>query len=149
MKKKTLATIALLIGLSLVFTGCVGGSMGTIAWLGQGLEADDIEAIQLTDLNGDLVRELDPSEYEIIVKGINNAKEDESPYIMMLAGYTMTVKLADGEIRFTSYGSETNVVAAIAIGKETKSKHLVCPEIAQILIEDLDKDTLAGEEPEA
>lgn len=145
MKKKILATIALLIGLSLVFTGCVGGSMGTIAWLGQGLEADDIEAIQLTDLNGDLVRELDPSEYEIIVKGINNAKEDESPYIMMLAGYTMTVKLADGEIRFTSYGSETNVVASFAIGEKTNSKHLVCPEIAQILIEDLDRDSLSGE----
>ncbi|NLC76867.1 MAG: hypothetical protein GX750_04525 [Clostridia bacterium] len=146
---KKICVIALLLSLSLVFAGCAGSSVGTISWLGQGLEAGHIEAIQLTDLNGDLVRELDPSEYEAIVQAINNAKEDESPYILMLAGYIMTVKLPDGEIRFTSYGSETNVVAAVTVGEETKSKHLVCPEIAQILIEDLEQDIWNNGEPEA
>jgi hypothetical protein len=40
----------------------------------------------------------------------------------------------------TSYGSETNIVAAISsqeADSEVKTLHLICPEIAQILSENV------------
>ncbi|HHW06373.1 MAG TPA: hypothetical protein GXX34_02370 [Clostridia bacterium] len=139
MQKKSLMMMALFIGLALVFTGCAGGVTGFLPSSGEGLLPGDVVSVELTNLNGEPVRELGPAEVEAIVAALNQAKEDESPYIMMIAGYTMTITLTEGEIRLTSYGSETNVVATFVTGENTTTKHLVCPQIAQILTEDLGK----------
>lgn len=139
MKNKSLMMMALFISLALVFSGCAGGIAGILPFPGQSLQPGDVVSIELTDLNGDKVRELEPAEIEEVLAGLNKAEEDDAPHIMMLAGYTMTIQLKDGEIRLTSYGSETHVVATFVTGEKAVTKHLVCPEVAKILTEDLGK----------
>ena len=61
---------------------------------------------------------------------------DQNSYIQMIAGRVLKVSLNDGrDITFTSYGSMTNVVAAIKMGDKSNTYHLIVPEIAEILLQ--------------
>lgn len=106
---------------------------------GAAISLEDITDITLYNLMGEKVRTYSPEDYPIIVEAFNNARIDDSFYIMMITGNKLVIGLTDGVIiEMTSYGSETNIVAAISSQEadgEFKSLHLICPEIAKILLE--------------
>jgi hypothetical protein len=111
----------------------------TITTVGAAIFPDDITDITLYDLMGERVKTYAPEEYPLIVEAYNNARIDDSFYIMMITGNRLTISLIGGAaVEMTSYGSETNIVAAISsqeADSEVKTLHLICPEIAQILSE--------------
>ncbi|HAA25259.1 MAG TPA: hypothetical protein DCE11_03955 [Ruminiclostridium sp.] len=113
----------------------------TIPSVGAAIFPDDITDITLYNLMGEEVKTYDPEEYPLIVEAFNNATVDDSFYIMMITGNRLTISLIGGAaIEITSYGSETNVVATINSQEadgEVKTLHLICPEIAQILLENV------------
>jgi hypothetical protein len=113
----------------------------TITTVGAAIFPDDITDITLYDLMGERVKTYAPEEYPLIVEAYNNARIDDSFYIMMITGNRLTISLIGGAaVEMTSYGSETNIVAAISsqeADSEVKTLHLICPEIAQILSENV------------
>jgi len=110
----------------------------TVSSIGAAIFPEDITDITLYSLMGEKIKTYAPEEYGPIVEAFNNAKIDDSFYIMMLAGNRLTISLIGGaSIEITSYGSETNIVASISSQEPenvVRSLHLVCPEIAQILL---------------
>lgn len=113
----------------------------TVPTVGAAIFPDDITDMTLYNLMGETVKTYAPEEYPSIVEAFNNAKVDDSFYIMMITGNKLTIGLIGGaSIEITSYGSETNIVATINSQEaegEVKSLHLICPEIAQILLEEV------------
>jgi len=113
----------------------------TVSTIGAAISTEDITDMTLYNLMGEKVKTYAPEEYPAIVEAFNNAVIDDSFYIMMLAGNRLVISLTDGTvIEMTSYGSETNIVAAINSQEadgEFKSLHLICPEIAKILLENI------------
>ena len=113
----------------------------TVPTVGAAIFPDDITDITLYNLMGETVKTYAPEEYPLIVEAFNNARVDDSFYIMMITGNKLTIGLIGGaSIEMTSYGSETNIVATINSQEaegEVKSLHLICPEIAQILLENV------------
>ena len=113
----------------------------TVPTVGAAIFPDDITDMTLYNLMGETVKTYAPEEYPSIVEAFNNAKVDDSFYIMMITGNKLTIGLIGGaSIEMTSYGSETNIVATINSQEaegEVKSLHLICPEIAQILLEEV------------
>jgi len=113
----------------------------TVPTVGAAIFPDDITDITLYNLMGETVKTYAPEEYPLIVEAFNNARVDDSFYIMMITGNKLTIGLIGGaSIEMTSYGSETNIVATINSQEaegEVKSLHLICPEIAQILLEEV------------
>jgi hypothetical protein len=113
----------------------------TVPSVGAAIFPDDITDITLYNLMGETVKTYAPEEYPLIVEAFNNARVDDSFYIMMITGNKLTIGLIGGaSIEMTSYGSETNIVATINSQEaegEVKSLHLICPEIAQILLEEV------------
>mgnify|MGYP001234684713 CR=1 FL=1 len=99
----------------------------------------DIESVELYTLEDEKIKEFDEHEINKIVKSYNKAKETDELMIAMITGNTMVINLKEGgKIRFTSYGSETNVVANVQIKEgEGVTYHLICPEIAKILLKDV------------
>lgn len=94
-----------------------------------------VKVIELYSLDGEKIKDFPLDEIYRIVEALNNSKVDERPYIEMITGNTMEIKMSHITIRFTSYGSETNVVATLEKIDGTSTKHLYCPEIAKILLD--------------
>ena len=113
----------------------------TVSTAGAAISPENITDITLYNLMGEKVKTYAPEEYPLIVEAFNNARVDDSFYIMMITGNKLTIGLIGGaSIEMTSYGSETNIVATINSQEaegEVKSLHLICPEIAQILLEEV------------
>jgi hypothetical protein len=113
----------------------------TVSTAGAAISPENITDITLYNLMGEKVKTYAPEEYPLIVEAFNNARIDDSFYIMMITGNKLTISLIDGTvIEMTSYGSETNIVATLISQEadgEVKSLHLICPEIAQILLEEV------------
>ncbi|MDD4295770.1 MAG: stalk domain-containing protein [Ruminiclostridium sp.] len=101
------------------------------------ISPEDILDITLFDLMEEKVKVYKQDEFANIAEAFNNAKVDDSFYIMMIAGNRMVVTMKDNTtIQMTSYGSKTNIVALMLDpdGKAT-NWHLICPYIAKILLE--------------
>lgn len=107
----------------------------TITSVGANIKAEDISDITLKNLEGETVKNYSPDEFTQIAGSFNSAAIDDSFYILMITGNQMTITLKDGTtINMTSYGSQTNIVAAKSSPDgSSQSWHLVCPEIAGIL----------------
>lgn len=98
--------------------------------------ADMISTMELFDLNDEKIRDLTDAERDGIIKSLADVAVDDNSYILMITGNILKVTLQDGSIiRFTSYGSDTNVIAAFDMEGEQQSYHLVAPKIAKILLE--------------
>ena len=82
------------------------------------------------------VKEYNEEEIIKIINSLNESTTDDSAYIMLLAGKIMKITFNDNTgITITSYGSGTNIVTSGYSGNQSYNYHLVCPEIAQMLIE--------------
>jgi hypothetical protein len=111
----------------------------TIKSVGAAISPEDITDISLYNLMDEKIKTYAREEYAAIAEAFNNARIDDSFYIMILAGNKLTISLKDGTtIQITSYGSETNIVA-IKSGPDGKAQswHLICPEIAKILLSEI------------
>lgn len=98
------------------------------------IDISTIKTIQVYDLEGNLVKEISEKE-EIAAVGTayNESMIDDISYIEMITGYAMDIALANDQIiHITSYGDETRVVATV----NEMTYHLICPEIAKILLSD-------------
>jgi hypothetical protein len=92
------------------------------------MELYDLDQVKLRDITGD--------EKDKIMQSFNEATIDQNPYIEMIAGNMLKVTMNDGYvITFTSYGSETNVIANFNKDGETRTFHLVAPVIAKTLLQ--------------
>lgn len=101
------------------------------------ISPEDILDITLFDLMGEKVKVYKQDEFANIAEAFNNAKVDDSFYIMMITGNRMVVTMKDSTtIQMTSYGSKTNIVAVMLDPNgEATNWHLICPYIAKILLE--------------
>lgn len=108
----------------------------TITTAGVAILPEDIMDITLFSLMDEKIKTYASEEYAAIVEAFNNAKIDDSFYIEMITGNKLVINLKDGSaIQMTSYGSKTNIVAIKRRPDgEAQSWHLVCPEIANILL---------------
>lgn len=101
------------------------------------IDPEDVKKIELLSLEGYKVKEFDDDkEIEKLIDSFNNSKVDERAFIEMIAGNTMMIETRDFNIRITSYGSDTNVVATMEKDELYYTKHLICPEIAKLLLEE-------------
>lgn len=97
------------------------------------INLEDVKSIKLIDLDGNPVeREFTEEDMKVIVGDFNASMIDDTSYIMMIAGNTMIIALNDGsEIRITSYGQETRIIATV----KDQTYHLFSAEIGKILLE--------------
>lgn len=97
------------------------------------IKLESIKSVELLDLGGQTVdRKFSAGDIAGIVKAYNAAAIDDAFYIEMLAGNRMVITFNDGTaLHISSYGSESRIVAS----GEDASYHLICPEIAKILLE--------------
>lgn len=92
------------------------------------MELYNIEQVKLRDLT--------QLEKDTVIKSFNEATIDQNAYIEMITGNLLRVSLSDGYIvTFTSYGSQTNVIANFAKDGDNRSFHLVAPEISKLLLQ--------------
>lgn len=97
---------------------------------------DMISTMELFDLNDEKIRDLTAAERDSIIKSLADVVIDDNSYILMITGNILKVTLQDGTIiRFSNYGSDTNVIAAFEAAEEQGTYHLVAPVIAKILLE--------------
>jgi len=107
----------------------------TINSIGASISSKDVKSAELYNLENEKLRDLAKDELENVIESFNNSIISNDPYILMLAGNTLSISLNDGsKISFTSYGSKTNVIATIIKNDINNSYHIVCPEIAAILL---------------
>lgn len=108
----------------------------TITTVGAAISLDDVSDIALFNLMDEKIKTYAREEYPALIEAFNNAKIDDSFYIMLITGNKLVISLEDGTaIQMTSYGSETNIVALMSKPDgEASSWHLVSPEIAKILL---------------
>lgn len=100
------------------------------------MAVDMISTMELFDLNDEKVRDVTAAERDRIIKSLTDVVIDDNPYILMITGNILKVTLQDGTIiRFTSYGSDTNVIATFEAAEEQGTYHLVAPVIAKILLD--------------
>ncbi|MCX7922095.1 MAG: stalk domain-containing protein [Clostridia bacterium] len=98
--------------------------------------AGEVESIKLFNLEQKMVKELSGDEVAKIVGCYNESVIDDTSYIEMIAGNMMVIALKNGSaVTFTSYGSQTNVVAGGELNGDRITYHLICPEIAKMLLE--------------
>ena len=95
---------------------------------------EGIKSITLKDIDGNVVeRSFSADEMTAIETAFNESYIMDTAYIEMLAGYTMTINLENGEEVFiTSYGDPVFIVARVGDGD---TYHLGCETIATILLE--------------
>lgn len=107
----------------------------TIKSIGAAISADDVKSVGLFNLMGEKLKDYNMEEIKKITELYNNSTIDNRPYIEMLAGNSLSLTLKNGDkITFTSYGSKTNIIATVSVNQSVKTYHLVCPEIACILL---------------
>lgn len=113
----------------------------TISDLGEAIVPEEIAGIALYNLNDEQVKTYTPEEFAAVAQAFNSAEIDDSFYIMMITGNKLSITLMDGTaIHMTSYGSDTNLVATkLGPDGQADTWHLVCPEIAGILLKTLEQ----------
>lgn len=100
------------------------------------IQAENVKKIELFSLSQEKIKEYSEDEIGTIVSGLNSSVIDDSMYIMMLAGNNMVITMKDdSSIQLTSYGSKTNIVMNGQLDGKSVSYHLVCPDIAAILLD--------------
>ncbi len=98
------------------------------------LDINTVKTMELYDLNQVKLRDIVGSEKDEIMQSFNNATIDLNPYIRMIAGKILKVTTTDGYLMtFSSYGSETNVIASLEKNGVAKSYHLLAPGIAKYI----------------
>lgn len=96
---------------------------------------DSIKTVELFSIDDEKIRDCSPEEITTVVTTFNNAKITEGPYIQMIAGSVLKLTLKDGKtIRLSSYGSKTNLIAAIQEGERQNTNHLISPTLAELLL---------------
>jgi hypothetical protein len=99
------------------------------------MDSSTVTKMELIDLDQVKIRDITGTESEAIMKSFNEATLDPNFYIDMIAGSILKVTINDGTIvSFTSYGSDTNVIASFVKNGETRTFHLVAPVIAKTLL---------------
>lgn len=99
------------------------------------IKTSDVIAIELFNLANEKVKSYTQEEIEQLVACYNESEISDMLYPMMITGNKMVITLNDGsQISFISYGSETNIVASINLQGKNTSYHLICLEIAKLLI---------------
>ena len=92
------------------------------------MELFNLDQVKLMDITG--------TELNDIMKSFNEATIDQNLYIAMIAGNILKVTTNKGYvITFTSYGSETNVIANFEKEGDVRTFHLIAPVIAKILLQ--------------
>lgn len=147
MKKRSVKILALALG-GLVLFGCVQGAPSTVdqqnnsggaagivlagADEEKNINLEDVKSIELYDLEGNKIdRTFTEEDIKDVVDAWNASFIDDTSYIEMITGYRMVITLeGDNQINITSYGNKERIVATY---KDT-TYHLVCPEIAGILL---------------
>lgn len=99
------------------------------------IDPEKVKTIELFSLEGSKIKEFKDKEIDNIVKSFNESKVDNRAYIEMIAGNNMVIETKDFKIRITSYGSDRNIVASKEEAGIYTTKHLVCPKIAELLLE--------------
>ena len=98
------------------------------------LAQGNVKAMELYDLNGVKQKDITGSEKDEIINSFNQAVIDPNPYIEMITGKLLKVTTTDGYlITFSSYGSETNLIASLQKDGNTKTYHLTTPGIAKYI----------------
>ncbi len=98
------------------------------------LDSSTVKTMELYDLNQVKLRDLNGTERDEIMQAFNNATIDPNPYIKMIAGKVLKVTTTDGyQMTFSSYGSETNVIASLEKDGTAKAYHLLAPGIAKYI----------------
>lgn len=100
------------------------------------IDENDVTSIMLRDLYGEKLKDYNRDEIKEIVGYYNASQAADDPYIMMLAGNSMLITMTSGDtILLTSYGSKENIVANFTTKAGGKNYHLICPEIAKMLLD--------------
>ncbi len=99
------------------------------------LDLVTVSKMELFSLDEVKLRDLTKREIEMVIQAFNEATLDHNGYIKMIAGNILRVTTTDGYIiSFSSYGSETNVIANIAKDDDVRTFHLVAPKVAELLL---------------
>ncbi len=101
---------------------------------GVSLDLANVTKLELLDLNQVKLYDVIGAEKDEIIQSFNEAIVDFNPYIRMIAGKVLKVTTTDGYIMtFSSYGSETNVIANLERDGFAKTYHLLAPGIAKYI----------------
>lgn len=107
----------------------------TIEGIGAAIRAQDVKSIELLSLQNKKFRDYGREDFERLAGAFNKGEVSDSPYILSLAGSIMQITLTDGsKVNLSSYGSRTNIVASLQYEGKSETYHLICPEIALILM---------------
>lgn len=96
------------------------------------IAVEDVKGIELISLENKKIMDFSKEDINKIVNSYNNSTISDMAYVAMLAGISMKIILVDNVINISSYGSETNIITSGV--KSDFNYHLVCPEIAKILL---------------
>lgn len=100
------------------------------------MDATTVTNMELSNIAQIKVRDLTQLEKDTVIKAFNEATIDPNSFIEMITGNLLKVTLNDGYVvTFTSYGSQTNVIANFAKDGDNRTFHLVAPEIAKLLLQ--------------
>lgn len=100
------------------------------------ISEEDVESMEVFNLEGEKVNEYAKPAFRGIVELFNRSELIDELYILMISGNRLVVTMDNGDlIEFTSYGSETNLLANVITNENTLTYHIKCPEIANILLE--------------
>jgi hypothetical protein len=100
------------------------------------MDLNTVTKMELFSLDQVKLRDLTGNEKDEIMKSFNEATIDQNSYIEMIAGNILKVTTNDGYlITFTSYGSETNVIANFEKDGAIRTFHLIAPVIAKTLLQ--------------
>jgi hypothetical protein len=100
------------------------------------MDSNTVKTMEIFTIDQVKLRDVTGTEKEAIMKSFNEATIDQNPYIEMITGAMLKSTTNDGyTITFTSYGSETNVIANFEKDGDTRTFHLVAPAIAKMLLQ--------------
>lgn len=100
------------------------------------ISEEDVESMEVFNLEGEKVNEYAKPAFRGIVELFNRSELIDELYILMISGNRLVVTMDNGDlIEFTSYGSETNLLANVITNENTLTYHIKWPEIANILLE--------------
>lgn len=100
------------------------------------LDSTTVAKMELFNLDQVKIKDVTGTEKDDIMKSFNEATIDQNSYIEMITGNILKVTTIEGySVTFTSYGSETNVIANIEMDNDTRSFHLVAPVIAKAVLQ--------------
>lgn len=94
-----------------------------------------VSKMELFNLDQVKIRDITETDKEKIIKSFNEATIDSNMYVEMITGNVLKVTMNNGYVlTFTSYGSNTNVIVKFEKDGDSRTFHLVAPDIAKILL---------------